>query len=91
METSEYCDIFLDCDDNDEAVLDFVAETLHGETGFQSVTTPVLKLHLVDNIDFDRERRLVGSDQYIFYRYYLEISPINPCRTRSSSKRLCVC
>jgi hypothetical protein len=72
-----YCKLFVDCTIEENQLLALIASITSGaiknKTG--TVSSADFELYLDVNDDFDETRRLQGEDQFLFYRYYLDIEP----------------
>ena len=74
-----YCKVYLDAEAEKGQLLDLVASITAGSIKMRTVSSPVLQADLVANEDFDETKRCEGKDQFLFYRYYLDIEPEVAC------------
>jgi hypothetical protein len=72
-----YCKLFVDSTSDENQLLALIASitsgTIESKTG--TVLSADFELYLDENDDFDETRRLQGEDQFLFYRYYLDVEP----------------
>jgi hypothetical protein len=61
-------------------LLDLIANIISGSIKMRTVSALELQADLVVNEDFDETRRAQGEDQFLFYRYYLDIVPMENAR-----------
>ncbi len=70
-----YCKVYLDSQADKGQLLDLLANIISGSIKMRTVSSSELQVDLVVNEDFDESRRSQGEDQFLFYRYYLDIEP----------------
>lgn len=70
-----YCKIFIDTDVPDETVLEKISTITAGIIDQWTVYADWSEIDFVDNDDFDEHKRNQKPDGFLFYRYYIEMSP----------------
>ena len=65
----------MDSQADKSQLLDLIANIISGSIKMRTVSSPELQVDLVVNEDFDETKRMQGEDQFLFYRYYLDIEP----------------
>lgn len=68
--------IFLDTDLEKTSVVETVSIMVKGSAAGSSIVTEQAEILIFNNGDFDEERRNRGSDEFLYYKYYLDIEPI---------------
>ena len=72
---SMYCKLYLDTDIRSTQVIDLLAEITTGSVNMRTINGTDCEIDVVENDDFHPMRRMTGEDQFLFYRYYLDILP----------------
>ncbi len=75
-----YCKIYVDSKADKRQLLDLIAGMISGSIKMRTVSSPELEVDLFVNEDFDEKRRLQNGDQFLFYRYYLDVEPSESAR-----------
>lgn len=70
-----YCKVYVDSQAEKGHLLDLLARITSGSIKMRTVASPELQIDLVVNEDFDEAKRLSKENQFLFYRYYLDIEP----------------
>jgi hypothetical protein len=70
-----YCKVYMDSQADKSQLLDLIANIISGSIKMRTVSSRELQVDLVVNEDFDETKRMQGEDQFLFYRYYLDIEP----------------
>ncbi len=72
-----YCKIYVDSDMNEDQLMGLITRITSGSviSRISTVSTEDFNIYIDSNEDFDESRRLRGQDQFLFYRYYLDIDP----------------
>jgi len=70
-----YCQVFVDSQAEKGQLLDLLARITSGSINMETVSSPELQIDLEDNEDFDEAKRLSKQDQFLLYRYYLDVEP----------------
>jgi hypothetical protein len=70
-----YCKIYVDIEVDKGQLLDQIARAISGSIRMRTVSSSGFQVDLLANQDFDESRRSQGDDQFLFYRYYLDIEP----------------
>src|SRR5438067_4581521 len=78
-----YCKVYVDSQADKGQLLDLIAAITSGSIKIRTVSASEFQADLVVNEDFDEVRRSQKQDQFLFYRYYLDIEPTeNATRVR---------
>ncbi len=75
-----YCKIYVDSKADKGQLLDLIASINSGSINMRTVSSPELQVDLVVNEDFDEKRTKQNGDQFLFYRYYLDVEPTESVR-----------
>jgi hypothetical protein len=75
MSDNMYCKIYVDSHAEKARLLDLIAVIISGSIKMRTVSSPEFEVDLVVNEEFDEARRVQNADQFLFYRYYLDIEP----------------
>lgn len=67
--------IYLDTDVEKEAVIDILSKNVCGTISGSNVSTEQADIYIFNNGDFDEDRRNLGNDEFLYYKYCLEIEP----------------
>lgn len=70
-----YCKVYVDSQAKKGQLLDLLARMISGTIKMRTLSSPDLQIDLVVNEDFDEAKRLSKQDQFLFYRYYLDVEP----------------
>ena len=70
-----YCQVFVDSQAEKGQLLDLLARITSGSINMETVSSPELQIDLEDNEDSDEAKRLSKQDQFLLYRYYLDVEP----------------
>lgn len=68
--------IFLDTDNEKTSVVETVSKIVKGSVTGSTIVTEQAEIFIFNNGDFSEEKRNQGSDEFLYYRYYLDIEPI---------------
>ena len=68
--------IFLDTDNEKTSVVETVSKIVEGSVIGSTIVTEQAEIFVFNNGDFSEEKRNQGSDEFLYYRYYLDIEPI---------------
>ncbi|MGK5510488.1 1,4-dihydroxy-6-naphthoate synthase [Brevibacillus formosus] len=68
--------IFLDTDNEKTSVIEMVSKIVKGLVTGSTIVTEQAEIFIFNNGDFSKEKRNQGSDEFLYYRYYLDIEPI---------------
>ncbi|SFE60086.1 hypothetical protein SAMN04487969_104105 [Paenibacillus algorifonticola] len=68
--------IFLDTDQEKTSVVETVSMIAKGSVTGSTILTEQAEIFIFNNGDFFEEKRNQGSDEFLYYRYYLDIEPI---------------
>ncbi|AZK45324.1 1,4-dihydroxy-6-naphthoate synthase [Paenibacillus lentus] len=71
-----YTKIFVDSGVNKEVLIDTVSNIVMGTISGSSILTKQAEIFIFNNGDFDEDTRNQGNDSFLYYKYYLEIEPI---------------
>ena len=67
--------IFLDTDADKGMVIEIVSKIVYGTISGSNVSTEHADIFIFNNGDFDEDRGNLGNDEFLYYKYYLEIEP----------------
>ena len=68
--------IFLDTDNEKTSVVEEVSKIVNGTVKGSAIVTEQAEIFLFNNGDFSEKKRNQGSDEFLYYRYYLDVEPI---------------
>lgn len=68
--------IFLDTEQEKTSVVETVSMIAKGSVTGSTILTEQAEIYIFNNGDFFEEKRNQGSDEFLYYRYYLDIEPI---------------
>jgi len=71
-----FTEIFVDSDVDKEMLLDAVSNIVKGTISVSSKLTKQAEIFVFNNSDFDKDKLSQGNDGFLYYKYYLEIEPI---------------
>lgn len=67
--------IFLDTNVDKGAVIETVSKIVYGTISGSNVTTEHADIFIFNNGDFNEDKRNQGNDEFLYYKYNLEIEP----------------
>ncbi|RUT39510.1 1,4-dihydroxy-6-naphthoate synthase [Paenibacillus anaericanus] len=67
--------IFLDSDVDKGVLKDRISEFVKGAVSGSSILAEQAEIFIFNNGDFDEDKRNQGNDDFLHYKYYLEIEP----------------
>ena len=70
-----YCKLFVDVDTTAKDIADDIAQLLGGTVHMDSVETESGFVDVEDNDDFDEQVPCSSDDEFLYYRFYLDIDP----------------
>lgn len=71
-----YCKVFADTDMSEKQLVFLVWQISSGRPGaLRTVSTPNYEADIIENDEFNPYKRSKGDDQFLFYRYYLDVVP----------------
>jgi hypothetical protein len=70
-----YCKVFLDCDINQEKLIQLIAILIDGQIEFKTVSNDYCEIDIEKNEDFHDIQRHDYPDGFLHYSYYLDIEP----------------
>ncbi|AFZ11620.1 hypothetical protein Cri9333_0687 [Crinalium epipsammum PCC 9333] len=70
---SLYCKLYVDCDVNRNELVGLIAKSTSGKIERGSVSTPKGEIDVINNDDFDNNKRSKLPDGFLYYRFYLDI------------------
>jgi hypothetical protein len=71
-----YCKVFLDCDFNQDQLIQMIATLIGGRTGFKTISNDFCEIDVEKNEDFQDIQRHEYPDGFLYYPYYLDIEPV---------------
>lgn len=74
--------IFLDTDYEKTSVVEMVSKIVDGSVTGSTIETEQAEIFIFNNGDFSEEKRNQGSDAFLYYRYSLDIEPIEDADER---------
>jgi hypothetical protein len=70
-----YCKVFLDCDINQERLIQLMATLIDGRIESKTVSNDHCEIDIKKNEDFHEIQRHDYPDGFLYYLYYLDIEP----------------
>jgi hypothetical protein len=70
-----YCKIFLDCDINQDQLIQLIATLIDGQAEFKTVSNDHCEIDVEKNEDFHDIQRHDYPDGFLYYSYHLDIEP----------------
>jgi hypothetical protein len=71
-----FCRVNIQSESPHKEFIAFIARTVSGASRLNSVTSDKLDISVDDNDSFDAEKARRGEDRWLYFRYSLEIDPI---------------
>jgi hypothetical protein len=71
-----YCKLFVETQLDRAALVRFVAQTVTGTENRSTIVSPWSEVDVRNNDDYDEDRAADPHDGFLFYRYYLDIEPV---------------
>ncbi|MCD1261694.1 1,4-dihydroxy-6-naphthoate synthase [Paenibacillus athensensis] len=68
--------VFLDTDYEKKKVVEMVCQLGEGAASGSVITTQLSEIFVFHNEDFSEKKRNQGNDEFLYYRYYLDIEPV---------------
>src|SRR4051812_36292755 len=77
MDTTQslYCKVYVDMDDAEASLIDLVSHILAAKSKRRTISTAQAEIDVIANDEFDPSKRSREDDQFLFYRFYLDIFP----------------
>ena len=70
-----YCKVYVDTDTDKGQLLGLLTRITSGSVRMRTISAADYEMDVVINEDYDESKSLEGEDQFLFYRYYLDIEP----------------
>jgi hypothetical protein len=74
--------IFLDTDKEKTSVVETVSKIVEGSVTGSTIVTEQAEIYIFNNGDFSEEKRNQGSDEFLYYKYYLDIEPMEDVKEK---------
>jgi hypothetical protein len=74
-ELNYYCGLFLDSSEEESLLVSEVAKLFNNEPERNYIHSSECDISILENDDFDEQRRTNPEDGFLFYRYKLEVEP----------------
>jgi hypothetical protein len=71
-----FCRINIQADMSHQEFVGFIARCVGGPGDMNSVRSRTLDISVDDNDSFDAEKSHIGKDRWLYFRYTLEIDPV---------------
>jgi len=74
--------IFLDTDKEKTSVVETVSKIVEGSVTGSTIVTEQAEIYIFNNGDFSEEKRNQESDEFLYYKYYLDIEPMEDVKEK---------